>query len=88
MKGTLFWLGTTVALALTAFATRVSHAVGAGRPTREIAAVWVVSFVLYAAAIARAARRLPPLSADQAVDEWLRVTGLGFLLVFFSLEMP
>ncbi len=64
------------------------RALAASPGALHVSIFWVLSFVLYVAALVRAVRRIGRVPPEEAQAELLRVAGAGFLLVYFALEMP
>lgn len=57
-------------------------------PDARLGAIFVAAaLLLYAVAILRGARRIGAASPDEAQAELLRVAGVGFVLVYFALEI-
>ncbi len=88
MNGSRLWLAASASLALVAFVHRALRVTSVAPGTAHVGVFWSVSFVLYVAAVIRAARRVGGVPPDEAQAELLRVAGAGFVLVYFALEMP
>ena len=58
-------------------------------PDARLGAIFVaLALAIYAVAVVRGARHIGAASPDEARAEALRVAGVGFVLVYFALEMP
>ena len=58
-------------------------------PDARQGAIFVaLALLLYVVAILRGARHIGTASPDEAQAELLGVAGVGFVLVYFALEMP
>lgn len=84
----MFWFAAAASLSLTAFAHKVWRSM-AGPPGNLHASVfWLLACVLYVVATIRTARRMSRVSTEESKAEVYRLAGIGFVLVYFALEMP
>lgn len=75
-------------LALTAFVHKVWRSTTGQSGVLEVSVFWLATLLIYLVAVIRAARRLGRVAPDEARAELFRTAGIGFVLVFFALEMP
>jgi hypothetical protein len=87
LRGARFWCASAASLPIAAFAHRVLRWTTVP-PDAKLGAIFLaLMFLVYVAAILRGARRISAASPDEAQAELLRVAGVGFVLVYFALEM-
>lgn len=82
------WCAAFASLSLVAFVPKALRSAAVSSGPAHVGIFWAASFVIYAAAIIRASRRVGVVPPDEAQAELLRVAGAGFALVYFALEMP
>jgi hypothetical protein len=88
LTGSTFWLATSATLALTAFVHKAWRTTNGPAGPIHVPLFWGLAFLFYVVAVVRTARRLGCVPPDQARGELYRAAGLGFVLVYFALEMP
>jgi hypothetical protein len=87
LTGAQFWCASAASLAMAGFVHRAFRR-GMLSPDAGLGAIFAaLALLLYAVAILRGARRIGAASPDEAQAELLRVAGVGFVLVYFALEM-
>ncbi len=87
LNSSRFWLAASASLSLVAFVHRALRATAVSPGTVPVSVFWSASFILYLAAVIRAARRVGRMPPAEAQAELLRVAGAGFVLVYFALEL-
>lgn len=87
MRGARFWCASAAALTLAAFVHRAHQRAPLSPDARQGALFVALALLLYVVAILRGARRIGAVPPDDAQAELLRVAGVGFVLVYFALEM-
>ncbi len=84
----MFWFAAAASLSLTAFVHKAWRSMAGPPGTLHMSVFWLVACVLYAVATTRAARRLGRVPTEDTKAEIYRLAGIGFVLVYFALEMP
>jgi hypothetical protein len=81
-------LAASASLSLTAFVHKAWRATTGPSGSAQVTVFWGAAFLLYLVAVIRAARRVGRVPPDQTRAELYRAVGIGFVLVYFALEMP